>query len=108
MRGRYLLAPVLRNLISLIRSIYFSQCPMSQGSSQYVECKARHSLSIFICHEKPVMNMAVDARNNMTLKIVERLGIGFLLGGMSSISCFSSRLASDLSFEDENSSPKEV
>ncbi len=108
MRDRYLLAPVLCNLISLIQPIYSSQCPRGQGSVQYVECKARHFLSVFICHERPIVNMAVDARKKITLKIVERLGIGFLLGGMSSTSCFSSRFASDLSFEAEDSSPKEV
>jgi hypothetical protein len=55
--------------------------------------------------------MAVDARKNMRLKIVGRLGIGLLLGGIggrSSISYFSSRPASDLSFEVRDSSSKEV
>ena len=80
---------------------------MSEGSAQYVECKARHFLSRFVCHEKLIVNMAIDARKIIALKIVERLGIWFLFGGTSSRSCFSSRFASDLSFEAEDSSPKE-
>ena len=80
---------------------------MSEGSAQYVECKARHFLSRFICLEKLIVNKAVDARKNITLKIIARLGIGLLFGGISSMSCFSSRLASDLPFEAEDSSPKE-
>ena len=80
---------------------------MSEGSAQYVECKVRHFLSRFICHEKLMVNKTVETRKNITLKTVERLGVGFFFGGISSISCFSSKFASDLSFEAEDSSPKE-